>query len=221
MKKRKMNITWQLPVGTRTEALDNETLQAIYDTGCRFITYAPESGSDETLKTIKKKVKLDRLIDSMKSAVKIGHTIRLNFIIGFPHESFWDCLKTIAFAFRCALMYGVSDINFAIFAPYPGSELFNKLENEKKVVLNDSYFQKLLVQFDLTKSFSYCEKVPGVVLMVLRFIGFSISYLTIYLARPKRIFRLIVNIMKRKFVANSLIEQRVYDMIIRRRLKTK
>ena len=45
LKARKLNnITWQLPVGTRSEALDSETLQAIYDTGCCFITYAPESG---------------------------------------------------------------------------------------------------------------------------------------------------------------------------------
>ncbi len=222
LKKRKLtDITWQLPVGTRTEALDQDTLQAIYDTGCRFITYAPESGSDVTLKTIKKKVRLDRLALSMKTAVKIGHTIRLNFIIGFPHETFFDCVRTIFFAVKCAIRYGVSDINFAIFAPYPGSELFKQLELKNKVKLDDSYIKKLLVQFDLTKSFSYCNNVPGTTLMILRFLGFSFSYLTIYLSRPQKIYRLINNIFKKKFTANSLIEQRVYDMIIRSRLKSK
>jgi len=222
LKKRNLNdITWQLPVGTRTEALDEDTLQAIYDTGCRFITYAPESGSEGTLKTIKKKVKLDRLSKSMKTAVKIGHTIRLNFIIGFPHETFLDCVRTIFFAIKSAIKHGVSDINFAIFAPYPGSELFKQLEEKKKVKLDDNYIKKLLVQFDLTKSFSYCDNVPGIILMILRFLGFSLSYLTIYLSRPKKILNLIQNIFKKKFVANSLIEQRVYDMIIRARLKSK
>ena len=57
--------------------------------------------------------------------------------------------------------------------------------------------------------------------MILRFVGFSISYLCIYLSRPKRIIDLIFNIFKKKFVANNLIEQRVYDMIIRNRLKSK
>ena len=222
LKKRNFNnITWQLPVGTRTEALDEATLQAIYDTGCRFITYAPESGSVNTLKTIKKKVRLDRLTKSMKTAVKIGHTIRLNFIIGLPHETIWDCLITIGFAINCAIRYGVSDINFAIFAPYPGSELFTQLEEQKKIKIDDGYIKRLLVQFDLTKSFSYCDNVPGIILMILRFVGFSLSYLIIYLSRPKKIINLIFNIFKKKFVANSLLEQRIYDMIMRRKLKSK
>ena len=157
----------------------------------------------------------------MKTAVKIGHTIRLNFIIGFPHETFLDCVRTILFAIKSAIKHGVSDINFAIFAPYPGSELFKQLEEKKKVKLDDNYIKKLLVQFDLTKSFSYCDNVPGIILMILRFLGFSLSYLTIYLSRPKKILNLIQNIFKKKFVANSLIEQRVYDMIIRARLKSK
>ena len=45
------NITWQLPVGTRSEALDKETLQAIYDSGCAYICYAPESGSEKSLRS--------------------------------------------------------------------------------------------------------------------------------------------------------------------------
>ena len=73
----------------------------------------------------------------------------------------------------------------------------------------------------LTKSFSYCNYVPGFLLMIFRFLGFSISYLIIYLSRPKKILMLFLNIFKSKFVANSLIEQRVYDMLVRRKLKSK
>ena len=157
----------------------------------------------------------------MKSAVKIGHIVRLNFIIGFPHETLWDCLKTLIFGLRSALMYGVSDINFAIFVPYPGSELFETLKAENKIIVNDGYFKRLLVQFDLTRSYSYCDNVSTTTLMILRFLGFSISYLTIYLSRPKKIFNLFKNILNKKFIAQSLIEQRVYDMFIRHKLKSK
>ena len=145
----------------------------------------------------------------------------MNFIIGFPHETFFDCLKTIFFAYYCAFRYGVSDINFAIFAPYPGSELFTQLEKQKKIKVSDNYIKNLLIQFDLTKSFSYCNNVSGITLMILRILGFSISYLIIYLSRPKKIINLIMNILRDKFVANSLIEQRVYDMLVRRKLKSK
>ena len=61
LKARKLNVSWQLPSGTRSEALDDETLLAIYETNCRLLVYAPESGSPETLRIIKKNLKLDRL----------------------------------------------------------------------------------------------------------------------------------------------------------------
>ena len=37
LKERNLDISWQLPSGTRSEALDEETLSALYDTGCRLI----------------------------------------------------------------------------------------------------------------------------------------------------------------------------------------
>ena len=219
LKKREINnITWQLPVGTRSEALDDETLKAIYDSGCRYITYAPESGTEKSLKIIKKRVKIDRLIQSVKSAVKIGHIVRLNFIIGFPHETLTDCLKTIFFGLYCAFRLGVSDINYAIFAPYPGSELFKKLKEEKKFDINDNYFKKLLVQFDLTEGHTYCENVPGTILMILRFSGFSLSYILIYISRPKKILGFLKNIFKRDFIANNIFEQRLRDIYSRIKL---
>jgi radical SAM superfamily enzyme YgiQ (UPF0313 family) len=222
IKKRKIkDITWQLPVGTRTESLDEEVLKAIYDTGCHFVCYAPESGSQKSLDIIKKRVKIDRLIKSIKTSVKIGHTAKLNFIIGFPHETLIDCLKTVFFAMYCAFRLGVSDILFSVFAPYPGSELFEKLKKEKKLKMNDLYFEKLHAQFDLTKPDSYCENVSGKTLIFLRFLGFSLSYLTIYISRPQRIFKLLRNMFRNKFFADNLLEQRLYELYLRFRLKRK
>ena len=99
--------------------------------------------------------------------------------------------------------------------------MFIQLEKQKKIKVSDNYIENLLIQFDLTKSFSYCNNVPGIILMILRILGFSISYLIIYLSRPKKIINLIMNILRDKFVANSLIEQRVYDMLERSKLKSK
>ena len=223
LKKRDIkDITWQLPVGTRTETLDKEILKAIHDTGCHSVCYAPESGSEKSLNIIKKRVKINRLLSSIKSAVEVGHNTKLNFIIGFPHETISDCLKTIFFAVYCAFRYGVSDINFAIFVPYPGSELFEELKKKKKVEVNDVYFNKLHAQFDFTKGDSYCEKVPGTILMILRLMAFLLSYTSIYIARPIRIFRLIKNIFSGKeFFATNLLEQRIYEFFLRKKMKIK
>ena len=222
LKKRKINnITWQLPVGTRSEALDEETLKAIYDSGCAYICYAPESGSEKSLNIIKKRVKLDRLIESIKAAAKIGHTVKLNFIIGFPHETFIDCLKSVLFGIYCSFRFGIYDVNFAMFSPYPGSELFEKLKKEKKLSVDDNYFRKLMAYQDVTQPHSYCEHVSGRTIAILRFIGFSFCYIGIYITRPKRIYKLFKSFFQKEFFPSNLFEQRVFDFYVRLKLNKK
>ena len=53
----RLPITWRLPSGTRSEALDEEVLGAMVASGCEAIVYAPESGSPRTLARVKKRVK--------------------------------------------------------------------------------------------------------------------------------------------------------------------
>ena len=54
--KRKLNITWQLPTGTRSEAIDDEIACLLKKSGMTSMAYAPESGSEETRKFIKKRM---------------------------------------------------------------------------------------------------------------------------------------------------------------------
>ena len=215
------NITWQLPVGTRTESLDEEVLKAIYDTGCHFVCYAPESGSQKSLDIIKKRVKIDRLIKSIRTSVKIGHKAKLNFIIGFPHETLIDCLKSVFFGIYCSFRFGIYDVNYAMFSPYPGSELFEKLKKEKKLDLNDNYFKKLMAYQDVTQPHSYCDHVSGRTIAILRFIGFSFCYIGIYITRPIRIYKLLKSCLKKEFFPSNLFEQRVFDFYVRLKLNRK
>ena len=222
LKKRKINnITWQLPIGTRSEILDEETLKAIYDSGCAYICYAPESGSEKSLNIIKKRVKLDRLIESIKVAAKIGHTVKLNFIIGFPHETLIDCLKSVFFGIYCSFRFGIYDVNFAMFSPYPGSELFEKLKREKKLSIDDNYFRKLMAYQDVTQPHSYCERVSGRTIAILRFIGFSLCYIGIYITRPTRIYKLFKSFFRKEFFPSNLFEQRIFDFYVRLKLNKK
>ena len=64
--------------------------------------------------------KLDRIFKSIQSAHKIGLTTRINLIIGFPEETFIDCLKTILLGVYYVGRFGVSDVNLGIFNAYPG-----------------------------------------------------------------------------------------------------
>jgi hypothetical protein len=52
--RRKLNIRWQLPTGTRSEAIDPEVARLLKASGMTSMAYAPESGSDSTRRFIKK-----------------------------------------------------------------------------------------------------------------------------------------------------------------------
>ena len=53
MEERKINVSWSLPSGTRSEALDEEVIELMARTRCYYLVYAAESGSERVLKLIK------------------------------------------------------------------------------------------------------------------------------------------------------------------------
>ena len=55
---RDLKITWQMPSGTRAEVFDAEVADLLYRSGCRALAFAPESGSPEILKIVRKQVDL-------------------------------------------------------------------------------------------------------------------------------------------------------------------
>jgi len=137
--RRDLNITWQMPSGTRSEVFDTEVADLLYKSGCRALAFAPESGSVEMLKIIKKQVDLDHLIDAAKISVKRGFSVSCFFVIGFPEETkstLYESMKLI----RKLAFYGISDVAVSKFIPYPGSELFKQLQNSGQISLDDKFF---------------------------------------------------------------------------------
>ena len=116
LEQRDIHITWQLPSGTRSEGLDEEVIKGLGRTGCEFLAYAPESGSQHTLDMSKKRVNLQNLQKSIAIAVMNGITTKVNFIIGFPFESRVDIFRTLRFVWKLALM-NVNDRNISIMHP--------------------------------------------------------------------------------------------------------
>ena len=223
LKRRNLDITWQLPSGTRSEALDQEVISRLADTGIKFLVYAPESGSKRILKEIKKKVNLKKLTQSVSFAKKNKIITKLNFIIGFPNEKRLDILKTLLFIWKLALLK-VNDCNLSIFSPYPGSEIYDELRKSSVIPeINDAYFESLITQFDFTASKSYCRDIGTIELSSYRIIGMSIFYGLSYLRCPGRLLRLIklsrIFISKTQdFEPDSMFEQRIFDYIARKSL---
>ena len=192
-----LHITWQLPSGTRSEALDGDVLRLLVASGCTNITYAPESGNERTLRRIKKKVHRGRIIQSMLSAVKAGCNVKANFIFGFPGETYRDLLGSFGFLARIAVN-GVHDVSIAPFRPYPGSELFRELQAKGVIPnpLDDAYYETLATAAENVpgtwggaECFSEHLSVTGLTWM--RTAAFVWFFLLSWAIRPWRLFHLI------------------------------
>lgn len=188
-----LNITWQLPSGTRSEALDEQICQLLYRSGCRNVSYAPESGSPVILERIKKKISTDKMIASMRGAVSAGLNVKANIIFGFPQENYRDIAHSMKFIVSMALA-GVHDLSIWAFSPYPGSELFDKIKAARNIQINDDYFNHLRAYADNSKSISYSEYFGDVCLRRLRFVGVVIFYVVSWLRRPWRPFKIVYNL---------------------------
>ena len=216
MVERNWDLEWSLPSGTRSEALDAETLGWMARANCRYLVYAPESGSVETLKLIKKKVSLPHMESSIREAIKNGMTTRTNLIIGFPQETRKQLYQTLKQQLKFTLM-GVDEAPLYIFQPYPGTELFDGLVERGEVTFDDEYFESL-ANFSngaLTPPpRSVCQSVGRFELFVYRVLGMSLAYFLSYTLRPRRIVRGVRNVLF-SGRSSTVMEQRIKDRLRR------
>jgi len=215
VERRGLTFTYQLPSGTRSEALDDEVLDAMVRTGCRNVVYAPESGSARTLETIKKKVDLEKLTRSVRAAVDRGVCVKVNLIIGFPKETRSDVYKTMLYAWRLALL-GIEDAGVYLFSPYPGTELYEYLRSTGKIPeMSEEYFASLLSYTDISAGSAYCENIPARELGLYRTLAMAVFYGLSYLRRPGRLLRTIRGL--RNGDASSVFESRLAGILKERR----
>jgi anaerobic magnesium-protoporphyrin IX monomethyl ester cyclase len=211
----KLDITWQLPTGTRTEAIDEEVAILLYKAGCKNITYAPESGSSDVLRRIKKKISTDKMLHSAKVTVKAGLDVKFNFIFGFPEDKYIDFYHSIIFMIKLAYI-GVSDISIAPFSPYPGSELFFQLQKSNRIPKKlDADFYNKIPFSDMSATVSWCNAVNSKNLNRARNFAMIVFYLVSYTTHPTRPFVRVLNFFKG--VEESRMDKALGDM--RRRFK--
>lgn len=193
--KENLGVTWQLPSGTRSEVIDKEVAELLYRSGCRNLSYAPESGSPRILKRIKKKVQIDRMLASMRAAVDSKLNVKANIIFGFPGETHWDVWQSFGFIVRTALV-GLNDISVWVYSPYPGCELFEELRTKGKIkVFDDHYFIGLLSYADLKNVVSWDDELSAGALKIYRLFGMMLFYSVSYLSNPLRLFRTVRNLL--------------------------
>lgn len=215
IEERGMKFTWQLPSGTRSEAIDGEVARLLYRSGCRNMSYSPESGSPSVLERIKKKISTDAVIESIEASYQNGMNIKCNIIFGFPGETFREVMESYRFIVRMALA-GAYDLSIWAFSPYPGSELFREISQSRGMRLDDAYYDSLRSYADTSKTVSYSEHFSDRSLKSLRTIGVMLFYLTAWLRRPLRPFMIVWNLLNGR--QESRAEMGISNVLRRRRL---
>ncbi|MGH7766309.1 MAG: B12-binding domain-containing radical SAM protein [Candidatus Binatia bacterium] len=208
-----LGITWSLSSGTRSEALDHEVLGYMKRAGIQRITYAPESGSETTLERVKKKVNLEKMTGSIRSSVKVGIYSRANFIFGLPDQTKFEAFESVAFATKLCFL-GMYDIACMCFAPYPGSELFERMIREGGIKTDHSYNEFLInnLTTKMTGMKSWSKYIPSWS-MPLWTIGTTIYFYSLqFILRPHRLFQLCYRLITRK--PTTMFETIVFGLFV-------
>lgn len=203
--RRGLRFTWQLPSGTRSEAVDAEAAELMVAAGCRNFCYAPESGSRPELARIHKRVDPDRLLGSVQAATRAGLVTHASFIVGLPEQRASDLLHTLRYLGRLAHA-GLHTASVMVFAPYPGSELYERLEAGGAIVHDERWFYGSLLR-SAGGSRSHHDRWGGRMLGSIQLGMLAAFFTAAWARRPQRLVRSVVDIARGR--QRTVLEQLV------------
>ena len=144
-----LKFTWS--ANTRANTLDNEMAELMYKSGCRLVSIGVESGSQEILNNIGKKITLDDIRNTVKILKKNKIKIYNYFVIGLP----WETEKTVEDTIKFAIELDSNFISFYTATPLPGTRFFayammNKLI-DGQLDFNSAYYIPTVRSHELSK----------------------------------------------------------------------
>jgi anaerobic magnesium-protoporphyrin IX monomethyl ester cyclase len=128
-----LNIKLRFPNGIRVNNITEPFMQKMKKAGCIEVAFGIESGDQEILDKIPKRISLDEVRNAVKNTKKVGILTVGFFILGLRGDNEKTMQKTIDFAKEL----GVDVAFFSILTPYPGTPLWNLIEKEGKFLIKD------------------------------------------------------------------------------------
>lgn len=205
IEERNLKFTWQIPQGSRSEVITDETANLLYKSGCRNYTFAPESGSERLIKLMKKKLKIDKVIEAIKIAKRNKMIVSANVIVGTPDETPADVWKTYIMVLKLAFS-GIDSMSVMPFVPYPGSEYYNNLLASGEIKFDRNYIYTSLLRIS-TFVKSYNKNFSAWQILLIQYIYLLTFYGLMYITRPWLLFISIRNAITNK-------EERMMDQFL-------
>ncbi|MBN2159993.1 MAG: radical SAM protein [Spirochaetes bacterium] len=105
----------------RVDTVNRELLEVMKAAGCTMLCFGIESGVQEILDRIKKKITLEKIEKAIRLCSEVGVVPMASYIMGLPGETPETVRQTMEFARAQCRSYG-----FHILAPFPGTEVREK-----------------------------------------------------------------------------------------------
>jgi len=131
--KRNLKFPWCLACGIRVDIVDEEFLRKAKEAGCYSVYFGVESGDDQVLKDIDKRITTDQVKKAVKIAKEVGLEATGFFMIGLPTDTKKTINKTIDLAKSLPLDYA----KCTILVPYPETKIYEEWEKEGFIISKD------------------------------------------------------------------------------------
>ena len=170
-----MHLSFAFPNGLRADIMTADVIKALKRIGTYKIHYGFETATPRLQRLIRKNLDIPKAVQTINMTADAGIITGAYFMFGFPSETRQEIRTTIDFAVR-------SKLDVAYFfkvTPYPGSELFNSLEEPGRTVESGDYGD-----YHFYSTARSCSDIPPQELN-----GFILEAQQRFFSRPVRLWR--------------------------------
>lgn len=124
---KKYNLIWYAQ--TRVDEVDSDILKMMKDAGCYFMSYGIEHINKNVLKSMKKKIKVEDIENTLNLTYNLDMGIQGNILIGDiaeTEESFFEVISWLHENKKYQL-------NFTPLLVYPGTKIYDYAQANKKI----------------------------------------------------------------------------------------
>ena len=136
---RKLGVHLQFPNGVRGDRFDEELVALMAQAGAHFMAVAIETVSEKFQRLIRKNLKVDQAMATVRWAQKYGIEVCGFFMIGFPGETLEEVNQTIRFALTAPL----DTIFISIVTPFKGTVLREDIQQGRFGVVDSETLEAL------------------------------------------------------------------------------
>jgi radical SAM superfamily enzyme YgiQ (UPF0313 family) len=121
----------------RVDTVSKDVLAKMKQAGCDAVSFGIETANRDMLKTIKKGITPEQVLEAARMCTDTGVTPFASFILGLPGETPETLEETMAFG-RTIKAMGVS-YGFHLLAPFPGTEVRDQAERYGITILTNDW----------------------------------------------------------------------------------